>query len=305
MGCSDRHCTDPVGLLSFNWIYLTNELIVRILLTALCVLASKMPTFRREVYGVDWYDHFYPYIESEKFSERNACLILGLINVLLPLVILIIFAIWFKIPRRLLIEELISFFLGVSFAIQLVFAVNELIKNSYGRMRPDYLSRCFGNDKNLWPQQDVAKIPPIPECTSDFSAKALSDGRKSFPSGHTSLSFTVCGYIALFTYRKLSQVKNTGSWRLVVPLSITSLALFIGISRTQDYRHFPTDVIGGAILGSTLTFMTWSFYDQIMARVYSRCRKIYGSRDPFNLSTPPMYTALSPVISEMQSIEEV
>jgi len=37
-------------------------------------------------------------------------------------------------------------------------------------------------------------------------------------------------------------------------------AIYVGISRTQDYRHFPTDVIGGALIGIITTTLCFVQY---------------------------------------------
>lgn len=57
----------------------------------------------------------------------------------------------------------------------------------------------------------------------------------SFPSGHTSASFAAAA--AIFPYNK-----KYGSLALI-------LAALIGFSRLYLYVHFPTDVLGGAIVG--------------------------------------------------------
>lgn len=59
----------------------------------------------------------------------------------------------------------------------------------------------------------------------------------SFPSGHTTASFAVT--TALFYYRN----------RLWIPAGIVSV--FIGFSRLYLYVHFPSDVLGGILLGIT------------------------------------------------------
>jgi len=57
----------------------------------------------------------------------------------------------------------------------------------------------------------------------------------SFPSGHTSISFAPA--VAIFMHNK-----KYGSFAL-------ALAYLIGFSRLYFYIHYPTDVIGGMILG--------------------------------------------------------
>lgn len=233
-------CKHPVGSLSFNWRYLLNEILVRLALGGFAIGFNQIKPFEREVYAVEWYNHYYPYVKEEVFPESIAAIIFASCLFVVPVTVLALFIVWKQLPRVLVVEEAVNFFLGVSFALESDFVINELVKNTYGRPRPDYLSRCFGNDKNKWPEQNITLIPPIPRCTNpDISYRTLLDGRRSFPSAHTSLSFTVYGYLALFLYRKLCQIKNTGSLRLFLPTLILSFALYIGITRTQGNSSCP------------------------------------------------------------------
>lgn len=63
----------------------------------------------------------------------------------------------------------------------------------------------------------------------------------SFPSGHTSASFTAAS--VLFFRRS----------KLFVPSLI--LATLIGFSRLYLYVHYPSDVVGGIILGTVCGYM--------------------------------------------------
>ena len=76
----------------------------------------------------------------------------------------------------------------------------------------------------------------------------------SFPSGHTSASFSCAGAL-LFA-------KN----RLGVPTLI--LAALIGLSRLYLYVHFPTDVIAGALLG-----LLCGFWGTILEKKWAEFRQ--------------------------------
>lgn len=70
----------------------------------------------------------------------------------------------------------------------------------------------------------------------------------------------------------------------------------------SDYRHHPSDVVGGAVLGIIVAYTAWRFYYEILKKTY----KSYGEnhlmqgskvggviRDPFDLEAPAMYLSVS------------
>lgn len=70
-------------------------------------------------------------------------------------------------------------------------------------------------------------------------------GPFSFPSGHTNASFATATTLSL-TYKK---------WYVAVPAF--TYASFVGYSRMRLGMHYPSDVLAGAILGSSCAWLTW------------------------------------------------
>lgn len=89
---------------------------------------------------------------------------------------------------------------------------------------------CNGLLKNL-----VARQRPY---TINTSIQLLIDKPKefSFPSGHTAVSFTAM--TALF------MAKEKILWKIALVI-----AVFIAFSRLYLYVHFPTDILGGIVVG--------------------------------------------------------
>lgn len=112
--------------------------------------------------------------------------------------------------------------LVLSFALNLII-VNLGLKNIVGRTRP----------YNLKPGIDLL-IP------------ALSDG--SFPSGHSS-------YAASFATVVLVMAKSKA-----LKVFTSTLAILIAISRLYLYVHFPSDVIGGIVVGFLISTLAMKFY---------------------------------------------
>jgi diacylglycerol diphosphate phosphatase/phosphatidate phosphatase len=115
------------------------------------------------------------------------------------------------------------------------------------------------------------------ECTSGEDR----EGRLSFPSGHASYSF--CGLLLLSLYLErrfgVSRLRlwmhdpssgqivmgHKGPLRLARVVSILCyspmvLAGFIAASRVVDNKHFPADVVGGAVLGGSIASLVHSIW---------------------------------------------
>lgn len=117
---------------------------------------------------------------------------------------------------------------GICMGIALVMGLiigNLILKNVIARERPyTYELACMTADK-------VKELISLPH---DYS----------FPSGHTQASFAAA--TAIFMYSK-----KYGLFAYI-------LAALIAFSRMYLYVHFPTDIIGGMLLG--ITYGIVSFY---------------------------------------------
>ena len=137
-----------------------------------------------------------------------------------------------------------------------VYAVTAFTKASVGRLRPDFFARLDSGDDS-----------------------AILDGRKSYPSGHSATSFACGIYWALhltwsFHFRprasrtaaaasspaRLPQWRqDLGAFAKLVAVGIgPAVALYIATSRIWDYRHNPSDVNAGAMLGIVATAFLWA-----------------------------------------------
>lgn len=87
---------------------------------------------------------------------------------------------------------------------------------------------------------------------SDSSSELIEDrdGYFSFPSGHTSVAFMT----ASFSTYIFSQGDSSKALKWTMGLSTFSLAALTGILRVTSGAHYPTDVLAGAILGSSVGF---------------------------------------------------
>ncbi|TPX32282.1 hypothetical protein SmJEL517_g04571 [Synchytrium microbalum] len=135
--------------------------------------------------------------------------------------------------------------------------VTDTLKAWMGRFRPDFLDRC---DMDL-----IAMV-----CTGD--PKIVRDGRESFPSGHSSSSFVGMGWVSLYLAGKLSawclDEKPNDGRVLSMILCVCPLmwAAYVAISRTEENKHHPTDVLAGSLLGLTIAYISYRmFYPNVFS----------------------------------------
>ncbi|KAI4866025.1 acid phosphatase/Vanadium-dependent haloperoxidase [Hypoxylon rubiginosum] len=145
--------------------------------------------------------------------------------------------------------------LGLAIALILSSFLTDIVKNTVGRPRPDLISRCKPAPGT---QPDV--LVTIDVCT-ETDHHILHDGWRSFPSGHSSFSFSGLGYLACFLAGQLRifrDKKDLG--RSLLCLAPLVGAAMIAISRCQDYRHDVYDVCVGSALGLTVGFFSYRRY---------------------------------------------
>ncbi|KAL1394268.1 hypothetical protein pipiens_012081 [Culex pipiens pipiens] len=172
-------------------------------------------------------------------------------------------------------RELKCAVLGITLADTLNGVVTHSIKAAVGRPRPDYLWRCFP-DGNF--REDMV-------CTGDY--RDIRDGRKSFPSGHSSFAFATLGYLSLYLCAKLHVFTRRGrgqSWRLLVAGSPLLMAAMVAISRTCDYHHHWQDISVGSMIGAVLAYVGYrQYYPALNSQL---CHLPYGSGDALVLACP-------------------
>jgi len=147
--------------------------------------------------------------------------------------------------------------LGVILSLALAGAITQIMKITVGRPRPDVISRCVPPSGITNPEYGLVSSAI---CT-DTDISKLRDGWRSFPSGHSSLSFAGLGFLAFYVAGKMHLFDHRGhtakAWISLAPLAGAAL---VAVSRTMDYRHHWQDVLTGSALGLATAYFAYRQY---------------------------------------------
>ena len=191
---------------------------------ALFIIPKEMITFYEN------YNERYPYV-----GETIGSLFVGVFIIVMPCIIFVLLAV-FKSRKMELSLTLLGFFQ----IIFLTLLITEILKLSVARPRPNYYSYC-GYD--LEKHQCLGKPSHV------------RDAKLSFPSGHSSNSFSSATFLVLL----LSDLfPGCEIWWILLKLIPIYIAIWIGATRIIDHMHHVSDVIAGAFLGTGIALMIYS-----------------------------------------------
>ena len=169
-----------------NTFYQFSEVLIRIFLLLLFVELERWPPFVRKIQPEELWLYRNPMTESYVPSH-----LLWTFVTFVPLSAIVISFMMTKNTVDLTISSLV-----VSLAMPLNGVITDIIKLAVGRPRPDFAHRCWPDSGGLAPVEAFREGTEELHCSG--SQALIMEGRKSFPSGHSSFSFCSWGFVFFY-----------------------------------------------------------------------------------------------------------
>lgn len=225
-----------------------SDVVLLVVLIGLYKVVYKIEPFQRQfTIGDLLISH--PFAEVERVTNGQ----LFLYAVWVPLLTILVVSLVLTKPKNKIYVTYVAL-LGQALSALSASVVTDILKNAFGRHRPDFLARCI---PRLDAPTDVL-VYAKDVCTTDNLPRLL-DGFRTTPLGHSSISFAGLLYVSLFLAGQLVATRpQAGAWRSVVAFVPTLGAAMIALSRTEDYRHHFIDVFVGLCLGAVIAL--WLYF---------------------------------------------
>ena len=200
----------------------------------------------------------YPYVEQQTVPSY-LCLILWILSCLLT------FALVFVTHKswKMVCDGLYKLMFGFCICMLLT----DVCKFSIGRLRPYFITICKPDLHDVCYDDEVIHISDNETYYGDYyyqkyviddtctdGKDLIKEARLSFVSGHSSLSF----YMSIFLIIFMKKYMNIRILRNFLQVGNFILALWISLTRVNDYMHHSEDVIMGSILGVICAFITYA-----------------------------------------------
>ena len=223
-----------------NNLYL--EILLRVILLGLvCICQLKIHPYVRHITEFELINNY----KRPRHDSYVPAWVTVLLIVFVPLFCICIPFIW---TRNFV--DTVQAMLAWTLALTITAVMTESVKLLVGRPRPDFFWRCFPNGHML-----------SGGCSTDNPYEVM-EGRKSFPSGHSSFSFCSMGFLSFWLCGKLGVLsRNRGKCGgVIICLTPLMVASAVAVSRVCDNHHHWGDVVVGAVLGLTTSYFCYEQY---------------------------------------------
>jgi hypothetical protein len=149
--------------------------------------------------------------------------------------------------------------------------LTDFIKVVIGRLRPNFLHVCQPDrlisdlcSPNNYLNQTFL-VPEVDFKCLNYDKPQVQESRKSFPSGHASLSFYSMIFLILFIQHSWN-CKRLGLAPRFVQFFLFMLALYATITRSIDNKHHVSDIVAGICLGILISCITFFFLTDFLKK---------------------------------------
>ncbi|KAL7728854.1 hypothetical protein ACLKA6_004200 [Drosophila palustris] len=226
---------------------------LRIVIVCVFFKLETMTAFKREIHAEELWLYKNP--RRPDYIKGGDLLFLV---IAVPLVLTLIFFAFTKNRRD---------FWAATWAWTMAVCMNgiptSLLKITVGRPRPDYFYRCFPDGIMVLNETANALGSSILDFNCTGVPSEINEGRKSFPSGHSSFAFASFGFVAYYVGAKLHAFDARGrgqTWRLCIAVVPFIVAALVAVSRTCDYHHHWQDITVGAVIGILTGYCSYRQY---------------------------------------------
>ncbi|KAG7663985.1 uncharacterized protein J8A68_002486 [[Candida] subhashii] len=235
--------------------YLPDWIITLVLIVYFFVIAEHAKPFERQ-FSLNDLTISHPFALTERVTGVECILLASMIPIVTIFIVTLIKSKdgTFTSAHQTLHHLQIST-LGLLVSLIVNGVLTDILKNWIARPRPDFLARCGPQ-----PGTTFNQLVDISVCTAPFGQAILTDGMRSTPSGHSSISFSGLLYLTLWLFGQFKLLHTTPQHlhKYLLACLPVLLASYIALSRTQDYRHHFVDIIMGTIMG--IGFAFWSYH---------------------------------------------
>uniref|UniRef100_A0A915EBH3 Phosphatidic acid phosphatase type 2/haloperoxidase domain-containing protein n=1 Tax=Ditylenchus dipsaci TaxID=166011 RepID=A0A915EBH3_9BILA len=128
-----------------------------------------------------------------------------------------------------------------------------MVKYNLGQLRPHFLDVCRPNVNYM--SCSATQYFENYTCTTSGTepARKLYDARLSFYSGHTSAAFYFASFFVMYVHTRIGRFEYSWTPLFVLLYTIVlTAASLVGISRILDNKHHNSDVVVGALVGTSI-----------------------------------------------------
>lgn len=235
------------------------DIILLVIFVVVYRIVYSIEPFQRQFYIGDLLIS-HPFTEIERVTNGQ----LFLYAVWVPLSTIAVVSLVMTKPKNKIYVTYVAL-LGQLLSVFATSITTDILKNAFGRHRPDFLARCI--PKADAPTDVLVYAKDV--CTTE-DLNQLMDGFRTTPLGHSSISFAGLLYLSYFLAGQLTVTRpQAGAWRSVVVFAPTLGAAMIALSRTEDYRHHFIDVFVGLCLGAVIAL--WLYFRLFPGLAQFRC----------------------------------